>query len=163
MKLFKNKKRKKKKVQKVSKTKPDLVKGVEYQDEFQHYYLEELVEFAKKNGLKVSGTKKELIQRIIAWLEGDKENTLAGTKKTPKRRKRSGSKKRTTKKETSTEGESEAKTEATGGDDDGELDLDHLTKYTVAQLKKYCDEEALEVSGTKKKDYIDAITAYNAL
>jgi len=73
--------KKKKKVQKVSKTKPDLVKGVEYQDVFQHYYLEELVEFAKKNGLKVSGTKKELIQRIIAWLEGDKENTLAGTKK----------------------------------------------------------------------------------
>jgi len=161
----KQEKKKKKAAPKVSKHKPELEKGVEYQDVFQHYYLEELVEFAKKNGIKTSGTKKELIKRIIAWLDGDKENTLSGTKKTPKRRKRSGSKKRASTGKKDAEGgeKAEAAAEpAESADDDGELDLDHLSKYTVAQLKKYCDEEALQVKGTKKKDYVDAITAYNA-
>jgi len=159
-------KKKKEKI-KVSKTKPSLTKGVNYQDIFQHYNLDELVEWAKKNGIKVSGTKKELILRIIAWLEGDKENTLAGTKKTPKRKKRSGSVKKAGKKSTSDSEKKEVKpkaapkkeTEAEG--DDEEIDLDKLESYSVAKLKKYCEDEGIKVTGTTKKSFVDAISAYN--
>lgn len=154
------KKEKKKTSQpKVSKHKPALEKGVEYHDVFQHYYLEELVEYAKKNGLKVSGTKKDLINRIIAWLEGDKENTLAGTKRAPRRRKRSASKKKPTPAKKASDSESEpapAEEEAEEG-----LDLDNLKKYSIAELKKYCTEEQLTVKGNKKQDYIEAIENYN--
>jgi len=54
-----------------------IKKGITYQDIFQWYYKEELVEYCKENGLKVSGKKKEVIERILAYLDGDKENTMA--------------------------------------------------------------------------------------
>ncbi|KAN0035718.1 hypothetical protein ACTA71_005006 [Dictyostelium dimigraforme] len=57
-----------------SKTKPNLKKGLTYHDIFQHYYVDELSEFCRKNGMKIAGNKRELIERILRFLnEGIKE------------------------------------------------------------------------------------------
>jgi len=61
-----------------------IEKGVSFQDVYQHYFKQELVEWSKENGLKVSGKKKEVILRILAFLDGDKENTMsANTEEKP--------------------------------------------------------------------------------
>jgi len=54
---------------KISKKKPALRAGVTYHDVFQHYDVKSLVSYCRKNNLKVSGTKKELIKRILLFLE----------------------------------------------------------------------------------------------
>eukprot|EP01087_Luapelamoeba_hula_P009596 TRINITY_DN2493_c0_g1_i1.p1 TRINITY_DN2493_c0_g1~~TRINITY_DN2493_c0_g1_i1.p1 ORF type:complete len:396 (+),score=116.24 TRINITY_DN2493_c0_g1_i1:109-1296(+) len=174
----KEKPKKKKEEVTVSKKKPKLVKGVQYQDVFQHYYLDELVAFAKEHKIKAHGAKKDLIHRIIAWLEGDKENTMVGQRKAPKRRK--GAKKATSKKASTTteEGETDApakptkkqtsnttKEVADQKDEAAEsvIDLDRLDRLTVSELKKYCLEEGLNLpANAKKKDYVLAIEKYNA-
>jgi hypothetical protein len=56
---------------------PAIKNGVSYHDMYQLYLLEELVDWCRDNGLKVSGTKKEVINRILAYFDGDKENTMA--------------------------------------------------------------------------------------
>lgn len=48
-----------------------------YDQIFQHYLLETLVAWCKDNGLKTSGTKKTIINRILAFNDGDTENTMA--------------------------------------------------------------------------------------
>ena len=188
-------KEKKKKIKvKVSKTKPDLKKGVSYQDVFQHYSVEELHDWCKKTGLKTSGNKPELIRRILAFFDGDKENIMAGERKAPKRRKSSGPKKTkkkaaskteegeetTTKKtvsqpkkvtpppkevvpeeEEAEEEVEEAEEEEAEEENADDLDLDNLEDHTLPELKKYCEEEEIEVKGSKKSDYIAAILAYN--
>lgn len=59
------------------KSQPSIKKGITYQDMFQQYLRQELFDWCKKNGLKVSGSKPELIKRILAYLDGDIENTMA--------------------------------------------------------------------------------------
>ncbi|EGG25349.1 SAP DNA-binding domain-containing protein [Cavenderia fasciculata] len=51
--------------------KPKLAKGknLGYHDIFQHYNLEELADYARDKRIKVSGTKPELIRRILAFWE----------------------------------------------------------------------------------------------
>jgi len=46
----------------------------DYWQMWQHYNLVDIVEYCKKNHIKSSGTKKEVIERILAWREADKEN-----------------------------------------------------------------------------------------
>jgi hypothetical protein len=151
--------------------------------------VEELKEFAKDNELLVSGSKKELIKRILAWFEGDKENTtvegykekLAAKKEKTeaKKEKKEQSKKKGTKK-SGDEGEkaakptkketAAAKKEAAAAakkeeakanvEEEEELDLDNLNNYDLAKLKKYCADENITASGTKKQ-IIEAILAYN--
>jgi hypothetical protein len=81
---------------------PDIKKGITYQEMFQCYLRSELFDYCKANGLKVSGKKPDLIKRIIAWHNGDKENTVAvpKTKKAEgeKTTKKAASPKKTTKK-----------------------------------------------------------------
>ncbi len=72
---------KKKKAKTVSTKKKALKKGITYDEIFQHYYLEELRSFCKDNELKTSGTKKDLIKRILAFFEGGIEATDSTTKK----------------------------------------------------------------------------------
>jgi len=60
---------------KLSKTKPAIERGIDYDNLYAWYTVEELRDFVKENELLVSGTKKELVKRILAWLDGDKENT----------------------------------------------------------------------------------------
>jgi len=83
-----------------SEEKEEIQKGITYQDIYQHYYREELLEWSKKNGLKVTGSKKQLILRILAFLEGDKENTMANAnKKEDKKKVEKTSSKKSNKKE----------------------------------------------------------------
>ncbi|KAM9964266.1 hypothetical protein ACTFIW_004022 [Dictyostelium discoideum] len=66
-----------------SKTKPrSLKKGLTYHDIFQHFYVDELSEYCRKHGMKVSGNKKDLINRILRFLND-------GIKEVPKPKKRS--------------------------------------------------------------------------
>jgi NAD-dependent DNA ligase len=58
-------------------TKRAIEKCTEYEELFQHYFLDQLVDWCKENGLKTSGTKKIIINRILAYFGGDKENTMA--------------------------------------------------------------------------------------
>lgn len=69
-----SKKEKKEKKDKPAVEKKDIKKGVTFEDLYQ-YYREELTEFCKKNGLKITGTKKETVKRILAFLDGDVEGT----------------------------------------------------------------------------------------
>jgi hypothetical protein len=45
-----------------------LEKGITYQDVFQHYYQNELIQFCRDHGLKSTGSKSKLIQRILNYL-----------------------------------------------------------------------------------------------
>lgn len=47
-----------------------------YDQLFQHYLVDQLQAWCKENGVKSSGNKKTLINRILAYLSGDKENTM---------------------------------------------------------------------------------------
>mmetsp|Transcript_31150 Transcript_31150/g.53295 ORF Transcript_31150/g.53295 Transcript_31150/m.53295 type:complete len:438 (-) Transcript_31150:83-1396(-) len=51
-----------------------------YDQLFQHYKLQDLVNWCNDNGVKSYGTKKVVIQRILAYLSGDKENTMSSDK-----------------------------------------------------------------------------------
>jgi len=135
-----------------------------------------LLNLLKKNSIKKTGTKKELIERILAWLDGDKENTVAGTKKVGRRK--AATKKAAPKKKAVTpkpvveekvvpvveeeveDEEADAEEEAEEEKED-ELDLDNLEQYPVSKLKAYCESESLKVKGAKKADFINAIEAYN--
>ncbi len=75
----------------------DIKKGVSYQDLYQGYNADELVEFCRKNSLKVTGKKPDVIKRILAWLNGDTETTMS-TKKEKKRKSESPSKSKSPKK-----------------------------------------------------------------
>jgi len=68
----KAKPRKKKSLPKPSKHKPDVKKGISKVDLNHHYSREELSEWLKENELPVSGTKKEIIQRILDHFAGKK-------------------------------------------------------------------------------------------
>jgi outer membrane biosynthesis protein TonB len=114
-----------------NKDKPSIKKGVTYQGIFQHYGREEIFEWAKDNGLKTSGNKPQLIKRIIAFLEGDKENTVAVPKekkekkekkeapKSPKKGKKTTEKK-ATKKDEKKEEKKEKKEEAEAEEEEEE-------------------------------------------
>jgi len=109
---------------KFSKEKRTIKKGITYQDIFQHYLLEEIQEWCRENELKVSGTKPDLIRRILAFLDGDIENTKAinrtvkekvePVKKTEKSKKESKKEEKSTKTpEKTQEKKSEPETEET--------------------------------------------------
>ena len=95
---------------------------------------------------------------------------MAGSRKAPKRRKSSAPKRKSTKKteegqkETTKKSPAPAKKPAPKAEEkveEEDLDLDNLEQYNLAELKKYCEDEAIEVKGKGKKDYIAAILAYN--
>jgi len=69
---------------KISKKKPEIEVGVSKEDLFQYYNVEDLQKWCKQHKLKTSGVKKDVIKRIISFLEGDKTG-LAETKKRRKR------------------------------------------------------------------------------
>jgi len=60
-----------------SKRKKPIEKGITYEDIFQHYYVEEVKDWCKAHNLKTSGRKKELIKRILDFLEGGKEGLVS--------------------------------------------------------------------------------------
>jgi len=77
-------KAKKKKVPKPSKNKPDLKKGIAKIDLQHHFSRDELSEWCKETSLPISGSKKDIIQRILDHFEGKpvtKKRKAAGGKK----------------------------------------------------------------------------------
>lgn len=64
----------KRKQTKVSKKKPEIDEDINVTDLRAWYSGEELRTFCEDNGLKVSGTKVELAQRIVGFFDPDKEN-----------------------------------------------------------------------------------------
>lgn len=103
------KKEKKEKKEKAPVEKKEIKKGVTFEDLYQ-YYAEELHDYCKKNGLKVTGTKKETVKRILAFLDGD----ITGTKpmkpgeSKKKRRRPAGAGAKKKKKKPAAEGEAKA-------------------------------------------------------
>lgn len=98
---------------KVTKKKP-IGKASEYLELFQHYKVSELEDWCKENGVKTSGPKKALCQRIVAFNGGDKENTMATeSDNKPKRGapKKEAASKKTKKTEPEPESESESEPE----------------------------------------------------
>lgn len=66
-------------------TRPSLTKDLKSEDFRQYYFLkEELKEFCRANGLKVSGSKNELEERIIHFLDTGKSLEPKKVKSTPK-------------------------------------------------------------------------------
>ncbi len=88
------KKPKKKKKAQVSKTKPELVGGVTYDDVFHWYNLSELLDWARKHSIKVSGKKREVIQRIIVFLADGADDKEVKKKKKRKRNEQKAEKKK---------------------------------------------------------------------
>jgi hypothetical protein len=86
----KKKKKKKSKVT-LSTKKPKLGEGVTYEDVFQWYNLCELQAFAREKGIKVSGKKKELIERALAFL-ADPDSVINPAPKNNKKNKKNKSK-----------------------------------------------------------------------
>jgi len=105
---------------------PAIKKGITYQEMFQLYTRSVLFDFCKENGLKVSGKKSDLIKRILAYLDGDKENTMP-EQKTSKKPKKTPPKKT---KDTKSEKEEVEKKEVTEKDkkDDGKKSTKKTTK-----------------------------------
>jgi len=71
---------------KYSKKRPKIARGVSPENLRFHYSVPELQAFMEENGLKKNGKKSVLIKRILAWLDGDKENTMADANTGKKRR-----------------------------------------------------------------------------
>jgi len=97
---------------------PAIAKGISYQDMFQLYHLDQLVDWCRDNDLKVSGKKPDVIKRILAYLDGDKENTMSNAnnkpaeKKTEKKQEKKPVKKAAPKKEAKPEKETKPEKEA---------------------------------------------------
>lgn len=81
---------KKQKVQASKKKKP-IEKGITFDDVFQHYYVDEVRDWCKEKGLKTTGKKTMLIRRILAYLDGDTETTMATPSSKGRGRKRKAS------------------------------------------------------------------------
>jgi len=78
----------------ISKTKPNIEEGISKDDLFSWYTHAELFEFCSENGIKTSGTKSKLIERILNFLSGNKENIMHGDVKKTKRKVSEETKKR---------------------------------------------------------------------
>eukprot|EP00005_Dracoamoeba_jomungandri_P007525 CAMPEP_0174269378 /NCGR_PEP_ID=MMETSP0439-20130205/40771_1 /TAXON_ID=0 /ORGANISM="Stereomyxa ramosa, Strain Chinc5" /LENGTH=231 /DNA_ID=CAMNT_0015358113 /DNA_START=186 /DNA_END=881 /DNA_ORIENTATION=- len=70
-----------------SKKKKPIKKGVTYDDIFQHYNVDEVRAFCKENKVKASGKKSDLINRVLAFLDGD-ESVLAKDRRGRKKEKK---------------------------------------------------------------------------
>eukprot|EP00727_Mastigamoeba_balamuthi_P002833 m51a1_g12547 hypothetical protein (409) ;mRNA; r:1329-3139 len=64
----------------VSEKKPEIEKGISLADLHSHYYFGELQTWCKEKGIKSAGNKKEVVKRILAFLNGD-ESVAKAVKK----------------------------------------------------------------------------------
>jgi hypothetical protein len=74
-KTYKKPKQKKKEV-KASENAPEIKEGITKVDLQAWFKREQLSEWLRNKGAKVSGKKKELVVRILKYLEGDREHTM---------------------------------------------------------------------------------------
>jgi len=82
------KKPKKKKEQKPSKDKPEIAEGISKVDLKSWYNKDELEEWLRNKGCKVSGKKTEIIIRVLKFLEGDRETTMPNKTRGRKKKKK---------------------------------------------------------------------------
>eukprot|EP01119_Soliformovum_irregulare_P013584 TRINITY_DN3630_c0_g1_i2.p2 TRINITY_DN3630_c0_g1~~TRINITY_DN3630_c0_g1_i2.p2 ORF type:complete len:329 (+),score=130.36 TRINITY_DN3630_c0_g1_i2:71-1057(+) len=61
--------------------------NLSYHDINEWYTLAELVDWCEKKGVRTSGTKREVVKRVMAYLGGDTENTLKENSKPKKTKK----------------------------------------------------------------------------
>jgi len=66
--------------------KAEFNQGDTFEQIYAKYNLEELKIWCKENDVKSSGTKKELIHKVLRFLDGDKEGLMIGDRKIPRRR-----------------------------------------------------------------------------
>jgi len=79
--MEKPKEKAKKKAPKPSATKPDkIAKGISAADLQQHFYLKDLQDYCKVQGIPTNGSKKVLIKRILEHLEEPKKKRAAEDK-----------------------------------------------------------------------------------
>jgi len=129
-----------------SKVKPDIEAGVTYQDLFQHYFVDELSDYCRDNDLKISGNKPDLIKRIIASFEEDKENQ---SKSKSKGKKIEASKSKKTveesksKKETTKEKEKEVESEE-------EKEIEKVEESKSKKVEESKSKKTVEESKSKK-------------
>jgi len=127
-----------------SKEKKTIKKGISYQDIFQHYYVDEVQDYCKENGLKVSGTKPEIIKRIIAFLDGDTENTLAKQVEKPKAK--TAEKEKPVAKKNEKEGKNESKEES-----ESEEEAEKPVEKVVTPVKEKNEKSPKETKGKVAK------------
>jgi hypothetical protein len=60
--------------------KKPIVEGITHDELYQGYYLPELKEWCKEKNIKTSGSQRDLIKRILAFLSGD-ETVMKGYRK----------------------------------------------------------------------------------
>lgn len=72
--------------------KKPIEKGISQMDLYQ-YYVEDLVEYCKKNNIKHSGSKKDVIKRILTFLEDPSKAEKPGDKKQKPQKKKKAEKK----------------------------------------------------------------------
>ncbi|KAL9649572.1 hypothetical protein ABK040_003250 [Willaertia magna] len=125
--------------------------GVDFTELYQ-YYTEELQEYCKQNGLKKTGSKKELCKRILKFLAGDTETTKP-MKPGQRRNKKRGQKR----KKEGEEGEGEKKEgeegEAKEGEEKEKKTTKKATKKTRGRKKKTAEkEESDEKEGDDKEE-----------
>ena len=144
---------KKKKVVKVGKKLP-IEDCKNYDQIFQHYGLDDLVAWCKDNDVKSSGSKKILINRILDFLGGDKENTMVNQEVKRKPKKSASGKKPTSKKtdkkkadkEDAEEDDNESEEEKSAEDNE-----DKMSDDDEAQQKAVAAERKLRTTEKDKK------------
>jgi len=62
-----------------------IEKGITFETLFNKYYVHELQEHCKAYGIKAAGTKRELINRILKFLDGNTAGIMSGDKKVKRR------------------------------------------------------------------------------
>jgi hypothetical protein len=63
-----------------------LEKGITYDEVFQGYWADELKDFCRKNGLRATSNKKDLIKRILNWFENPEEKGFPEKKRKKKQK-----------------------------------------------------------------------------
>jgi len=116
---------------KLSKTKPDLAKGISAADAFQWYTVEELKAYLKKNDLPTSGRLREIAHRVADHLNG---HYLP--KKSLKRKRNSSSSNKKAKKAKTGSGETEAPKEDNKDKEKDETEKDSKDKKKAKAKRK---------------------------
>ena len=125
-----------------SKKKP-LQKGITYWEVFHHYTIEELRSYCEENDLPRYGAYRKIINRILAYLEEEKENSHSKNKEDKKtlKRKRDAQQSKTPK-------EKRSKKEVPPGTDDA-------AEHEDVEEEERAEDDDVEEPGGEKEDEDD--------
>src|SRR3990167_7805030 len=147
--------KKKKKAVRVG-AKKSIEKCNEYEQLFQHYTLEQLVDWCKERDVKTSGTKKVVINRILAYNDGDRENTMVdASNRSPKQTKKSDTKEKSKPKKAklpSKQSEEKSAEEEDEADEDVEEEPKEKEKKKGGKKAAAKDKKMKEKSAEEEED-----------